>query len=51
MEDKIHLDLEDFSSEPFFDAIIKEITEQDPSFLIGIIVALAVVIITIGKLN
>ncbi|XP_060761882.1 signal recognition particle receptor subunit beta [Neoarius graeffei] len=47
MEDKIHLDLEDFSSEPFFDAIIKEITEQDPSFLIGIIVALAVVIITI----
>lgn len=49
MEDEIHLDLEDFSSEPFLDAVIREITEQDLSFLIGIFVAIAVVIITIGK--
>lgn len=49
MDEKINLDLEDFSSEPFLDAFIKEITQQDPSFLIGIFVALAVVIITIGK--
>ncbi|MCI4390585.1 hypothetical protein PGIGA_G00124260 [Pangasianodon gigas] len=47
MDEKINLDLEDFSSEPFMDAFIKEITEQDPSFLIGIFVAIAVVIITI----
>ncbi|KAF5896990.1 signal recognition particle receptor subunit beta, partial [Clarias magur] len=47
MEDKINLDLEDFSSEPFLETLIKEITEQDPSFLIGIFVAIAVVVITI----
>ncbi|KAK2868726.1 hypothetical protein Q7C36_000597 [Tachysurus vachellii] len=45
MEEKLNLDLEDFSSEPFFDDIVKEITE-DPSILIGIFVAVAVVIIT-----
>lgn len=50
MERKINLDLnEDFSSEPFLDAFVKEITEQDPSFLIGVFIAIAVVIITIGK--
>lgn len=31
------------------DAFVKEITEQDPSFLIGVFIAIAVVIITIGK--
>lgn len=49
MEEKLNLDLGDFSSEPFLDELVKEITEQDPSFLIGIFVAIAVVIITIGK--
>ncbi|KAF4076778.1 hypothetical protein AMELA_G00219060 [Ameiurus melas] len=48
MERKIHLDMnEDFSSEPFMDAFVKEITEQDPSVLIGVFIAIAVVIITI----
>lgn len=49
MEEKLNLDLEDFSSEPFLDVLVKAITEQDPYFLIGIFVAVAVVIITIGK--
>lgn len=49
MEDKVNLDLEDLSSEPFFDTLIKDITEQDLSFLIGIFVSIAVVLITIGK--
>lgn len=48
MEEKLNLDLENLSSEPFFDDLVKEITE-DPSFLIGIFVAVAVVIITFGK--
>ncbi|XP_066508705.1 signal recognition particle receptor subunit beta-like [Hoplias malabaricus] len=47
MEDKVDLDLEDFSSEPVFDSLVKEILEQDPTFLIGIFVAIAAVIITI----
>ncbi|KAK3513600.1 hypothetical protein QTP70_026029 [Hemibagrus guttatus] len=51
MEEKLNLDLEDFSSEPFLDELVKEITEQDPSFLIGIFVAIAVVIITIVLLK
>lgn len=49
MEDEINLGSEGFASEPFLDAFVKEIIDQDPSFLIGIFVALAVVIITIGK--
>uniref|UniRef100_A0A3B1ITQ3 Signal recognition particle receptor subunit beta n=1 Tax=Astyanax mexicanus TaxID=7994 RepID=A0A3B1ITQ3_ASTMX len=47
MEEKINLDLEDFSSEPFLDSLVKEFIEQDPAFLIGVFVALAVVIITV----
>lgn len=49
MEEKVDLDLEDFSSEPFLDSLVKEIIEQDPTFLVGIFVAIAAVIITIGK--
>uniref|UniRef100_A0A3B1ILB7 Signal recognition particle receptor subunit beta n=1 Tax=Astyanax mexicanus TaxID=7994 RepID=A0A3B1ILB7_ASTMX len=49
MEEKINLDLEDFSSEPFLDSLVKEFIEQDPAFLIGVFVALAVVIITVGE--
>ncbi|XP_051962480.1 signal recognition particle receptor subunit beta [Xyrauchen texanus] len=47
MEEKVHLDLEDFSSEPFVESFIKEIQNQEAVFLIGILVALAVVILTI----
>lgn len=49
MEKKINLDMDDFSSEPFWDAFIKEIPEQDPQFLIRIFVAIAAVVITVGK--
>ncbi|KAI4877587.1 hypothetical protein NFI96_011424 [Prochilodus magdalenae] len=47
MDEKISLDLEDFSSEPSFESFLKEIVEQDPTFLIGVFVAIAAVIITI----
>ncbi|KAL6467640.1 hypothetical protein MHYP_G00233170 [Metynnis hypsauchen] len=46
MEEKVALDLEDFSSEPLFDYLVKEV-EKDPTFLIGLFVAIAAVIITI----
>lgn len=48
MEEKINLDLEDFSSETaLMDIFMKEIQNQDPLFIIGIFVALAVVILTV----
>ncbi|XP_056612164.1 signal recognition particle receptor subunit beta [Triplophysa dalaica] len=49
MEEKLHLDLEDFSSESgLLDTVIKEIQNQDPLFIIGIFVALVVVILTVA---
>lgn len=49
MDEKIHLDLEDFSSEPFLETFIKEIQKEEAVFLIGIFVALLLVILTVGK--
>ncbi|XP_048017158.1 signal recognition particle receptor subunit beta isoform X2 [Megalobrama amblycephala] len=47
MDEKIHLDLEDFSSEPFLETFIKEIQKEEAVFLIGIFVALLLVILTV----
>ncbi|XP_062843604.1 signal recognition particle receptor subunit beta [Trichomycterus rosablanca] len=51
MDEKINLELEDFSSEPFLDSFVNEILQQDPHFLIGIFVAIGVVVITIVLLK
>lgn len=50
MDETVSLDLgaDDFSSEDL-DSIIEKLQDQDPTFLIGIFVALAVVIITVGE--
>lgn len=45
----LDLAVEDFSSEHDIKTLIEEINYQDPAFLIGIFVSLAVVIITIGE--
>ncbi|XP_030633076.1 signal recognition particle receptor subunit beta [Chanos chanos] len=47
MDEKINLDFEDFSTEPFLESLVKDLQDQDPVFLIGIFVAIAVVVITI----
>lgn len=49
MDEKVHLDLEDFSTEPFLESFIKEIQKEEAVFLIGIFVALLLVILTVGK--
>jgi len=49
MDEKIHPDLEDFSEEPLLEAFIKEIQKEEVVFLIGICVAVALVILTVGK--
>lgn len=35
--------------DPFIESVRQQLEEQDPVFLIGVIVALAVVVITCGK--
>ncbi|XP_076837737.1 signal recognition particle receptor subunit beta [Brachyhypopomus gauderio] len=47
MDEKINLDLEGLESEPFMDSLVKEILQQDPTYLIGIFVAVVVVLITV----
>uniref|UniRef100_A0A4W4HQX7 Signal recognition particle receptor subunit beta n=3 Tax=Electrophorus TaxID=8004 RepID=A0A4W4HQX7_ELEEL len=47
MDKKISLDLEGLESEPVLDSLVKEILRQDPTYLIGIFVAIVVVLITI----
>lgn len=49
MEEKLHLDIEDFSEEQFMESFLKEIQSEEAVFIIGIFVALALVILTIGK--
>ncbi|RXN13257.1 signal recognition particle receptor subunit beta [Labeo rohita] len=47
MEEKLHLDIEDFSEEQFMESFLKEIQSEEAVFIIGIFVALALVILTI----
>lgn len=49
MDEEIHQDLEDFSAEPLLESFLKEIQKEEVVFLIGICVALALVILTVGK--
>ncbi|KAK2881575.1 hypothetical protein Q8A67_018843 [Cirrhinus molitorella] len=47
MDEKLHLDLDDFSEEQFMESFLKEIQSEEAVFIIGIFVALALVILTI----
>lgn len=49
MDEKIHVDLEDFSEEQFMESFLKEIQSEEAVFIIGIFVALLLVVLTIGK--
>ncbi len=49
MDEKIHVDLEDFSEEHFMESFLKEIQSEEAVFIIGIFVALLLVVLTIGK--
>ncbi|KAF7692785.1 signal recognition particle receptor subunit beta [Silurus meridionalis] len=51
MEEKINLDLEDLSSEPFLDSLINEITGNDLSLVLGVFVGIIVVVITVVLLK
>ncbi|XP_059389659.1 signal recognition particle receptor subunit beta-like [Carassius carassius] len=46
-EEKIHVDLEDFSEEQFMESFMRDIQSEEGVFIIGILVALALVILTI----
>lgn len=47
--EKIHVDLEDFSEEQFMESFMREIQSEEAVFILGILVALALVILTVGK--
>ncbi|XP_043115380.1 signal recognition particle receptor subunit beta [Puntigrus tetrazona] len=47
MDEKIHIDLEDFSEDQFMERFIKEIQSEEAVFILGIFVALALVVLTV----
>uniref|UniRef100_A0A671LZ36 Signal recognition particle receptor subunit beta n=1 Tax=Sinocyclocheilus anshuiensis TaxID=1608454 RepID=A0A671LZ36_9TELE len=47
MDEKIHLDLEDFSEEQFMESFLKEIQSEEAVFILGIFLALALVVLTV----
>lgn len=49
MDEKIHIDLEDFSEEQFMESFLKEIQSEEGVFILGILVSLALVLLTIGN--
>jgi len=49
MGEKADTEMAENPFEPYIESLRQKVEEQDPVFLIGIIVALAVVVITCGK--
>lgn len=49
MGGKADVDMEETPFEHYFESLRQQLEDQDPVFLIGVIVALAVVVITFGK--
>ncbi|XP_016088343.1 signal recognition particle receptor subunit beta [Sinocyclocheilus grahami] len=47
MDEKIHLDLQDFSEEQFMESFLKEIQSEEAVFILGIFLALALVVLTV----
>ena len=50
MEGKEDVEMAENPFEPYIESLKQQMEDQDPVFLIGVIVALAAVIITCGKL-
>lgn len=50
MGEKSNVEREENPFEPYIEHLREQLEDQDPVFLIGVVVALAVVIITCGKL-
>lgn len=49
MDEKADMEMAENPFEPYIESVRQQLEDQDPVFLIGVIVALAVVIITCGK--
>lgn len=49
MEGKDDVEMAENPFEPYIESLRQQLEDQDPVFLIGLIVALAVVVITCGK--
>lgn len=49
MEEKADVEMAENPFEPYIESLRQQLEDQDPVFLIGLIVALAVVVITCGK--
>lgn len=49
MEEKPDVEMAENPFEPYIEPLRRQLENQEPVFLIGVIVALAVVIITCGK--
>lgn len=49
MEEKADLEMPENPFEQYIESVRQELENQDPIFIIGIIIALAVVVITFGK--
>lgn len=49
MGEKADVEMAETPFEPYIESLRQQLEDQDPVFLIGVIVALAVVVITCGK--
>lgn len=49
MDEKADMEMAENPFEPYIESVRQQLEDQDPVFLIGVIVALAVVVITCGK--
>lgn len=49
MEEKTNVEMQENALEPYIEFLRKQLEDQDPVFVIGVVVALAVVVITCGK--
>ena len=49
MEGKADVEMDENPFEPYIESLRQQLEDQDPVFLIGVIVALAVIVITCGK--
>lgn len=49
MGEKTDMEMEENPFDPYIESLRQQLEDQDPVFLIGVIVALAVIIITCGR--
>ncbi len=49
MEERADVEMAESPFEPYIESLRQQMEDQDPVFLIGVIVALAAVVITCGK--